>query len=104
MMTNPGSLQQGPLWLAMTIAGCIAIVRGDIAQRRVTFRADTQIAHRILGQRAAQHDAVLAMLSLTSSEASSVEQHLRTTYPQIVAVQHRDANSNWNDPMLATAE
>ncbi|MDZ5460903.1 hypothetical protein SM757_30430, partial [Azohydromonas lata] len=52
-----------PLWLALLLAGGAALVRWDIAARRAEFQDGARIAHQLLSQRAAQHDAILATLA-----------------------------------------
>ena len=58
--------RRGAAWLAaaalLVLLGAAAIVRWDIAARREAFAVDARIAHRLLSQRAAQLDAVLATL------------------------------------------
>lgn len=76
------------LWLLVALAGFVLIVRVDIAQRRSAFQADASAAHRILGQRAAQHDAVLATIALLGggSGPTGVRARLAAVYPQVLDV------------------
>jgi hypothetical protein len=106
------------LWLAGSLVGALVIVRLDIAQRRAQFLAEAQIAHRLLSQRAAQHDAILQTLVLLSAprpaeppaprgnlsspakpdllrspgsaDPPRPDQRLAALYPQIVNVLRRD--------------
>ena len=55
-------------WAAVVLAGSIALVRVDIAQRRDAFLNDARTAHRLLSQRAVQHEAILATLALLSPD------------------------------------
>ncbi len=92
---------------ALLLAGAAALVRWDIAQRRAAFQADARAAHRLLSQRAAQHEAVLATLVLlgpAASAADSPEQRLPALYPQLLKVLRRDAGSDWPDAALQAAE
>ena len=70
------------------------------------FETDARIAHRLLGQRAVQHDAVLAMLALIQAapDVSQPEQRLPSVYPQIVGVQRWELNATWLDERLTKAE
>lgn len=93
--------------LALTLAGGLALVRWDINQRREAFQADARAAHRLLSQRAAQHEAILATLALLgTAEAGSdhPEQRLPALYPQLLRVLRRDAATPWPDAALQAAE
>ena len=94
------------LWLALTAAGCALLARADLAQLREDFETDARIAHRLLSQRAVQHDAILATVALLQPPpgAGTAEQRLPALYPQILSVQRRDADATWPDPALAAAE
>lgn len=95
------------LWLALVLAGSLVAVRADIAQRRESFQADARIAHRLLSQRTAQHEAVLATLALlapAAGDASRPAQRLPALYPQLEAVLRRDGDAAWADPALQQAE
>ena len=50
--------------LALALAGGGVIVRAELGQLREAFYTDARIAHRLLSQRVAQHDAILATLAL----------------------------------------
>ncbi len=65
--------------------GAFVLVRWDITQRREAFSADARIAHRLLSQRAAQHDAILSTLVLLSPglgarDDGRPEQHLSSVH------------------------
>lgn len=60
-------------WVGLAVLGILLIVRIDIAQRREAFQTDARIAHRLLGQRAAQHDAILATLVLLGGGSLTAE-------------------------------
>lgn len=97
-------------WLAagllLGLLGGAAIVRWDIAQRREAFAADARIAHRLLSQRAAQLEAVLATLALVAPASGGDEPAARlpALWPAVLAVQRSDADHPWTDAVLAAAE
>ncbi|MBC5764899.1 sensor histidine kinase [Ramlibacter albus] len=103
-------------WLAgaaLAAAGCVAIARMELAHQRELFETDARIVHRLLSQRAVQHDAVLATLALlqpgasraaaaaTPADAAGAEQRLPAVYPQVLAVRRRDAGGAWPAEPLA---
>ena len=94
------------LWLAVTALGCFALARLELARLRDAFETDARIAHRLLSQRASQHDAIMAMLALIqpAADADQPEQRLPSVYPQIIAVQRRDIDARWPDERLRSAE
>ncbi|MCG2591390.1 ATP-binding protein [Ramlibacter sp. XY19] len=100
--------QQGlaiALWFVLTAAGCVLLARAELGRLREAFETDARIAHRLLSQRAVQHDAVLATLALLQpSAAAGAEKRLPALYPQILAVQRRDGEDAWPEPALAAAE
>lgn len=94
-------------WFLVFATGVLAIVRLDIAQRRDTFQAEASVAHRLLSQRAAQHDAILATLALLGPSVaaqSGPEQRLPAVYPQLLAVIRRGSGQAWSDFGLEEAE
>lgn len=81
------------LALALAVTGSVVIGQRALTQMREAFETDARIMHRLLSQRASQHDAILATLSLLQSAPSgdAREQRLSSLYPQILAVaQHID--------------
>lgn len=93
--------------LALALAGGWALVRWDIAQRREAFQTDARAAHRLLSQRAAQHEAILATLALLGGADAGPdhpEQRLPALYPQLLRVLRRDAATPWPDAALQAAE
>ena len=94
------------LWLAISALGCVAIARLELNSLRDEFETNARIAHRLLSQRAVQHDAVMAMLALIQPtlDASQPEQRLPSVYPQIIGVQRRDRDAAWSDERLTAAE
>lgn len=76
-------------WLGCGIAAVLAgtaLVRWDIAQRRDDFQAQARTAHRLLSQRAAELDAILATLALLAPEADAAAR-LPALHPQVLRVQ-----------------
>lgn len=94
------------LWGLITVLGCVALARMELAQQREAFETDARIVHRLLSQRVVQHDAVMATLALLqpASNASQPEQRLTSLYPQILSVQRRDSGASWPDERLRVAE
>lgn len=94
------------VWCLITAVGCLLLGRWQLGQLRDAFETDARIAHRLLSQRAVQHDAVMAMLALMQAppEAAQPEQRLPSVYPQIIGVQRRDGQGTWPDERLAAAE
>jgi signal transduction histidine kinase len=94
------------LWLLLCALGAAALVRLELARLQDLFETDARIAHRLLSQRVVQHDAILATVALLqpAAPAEPVEQRLPALYPQILSVQRRERDADWNDPALAAAE
>ena len=93
-------------WCVITAVGCVALARMQLVQLREAFETDARIAHRLLSQRAVQHDAVMAMLALLQPppDAAQPEQRLPSVYPQILGVEKRAPGAAWTDAGLAAAE
>jgi signal transduction histidine kinase len=94
------------LWVLLTALGGAALARLQLARLQDLFETDARIAHRLLSQRVVQHEAVLATVALLQPPAGSeaAEQRLPALYPQILSVQRRERDAQWNDPVLAAAE
>ena len=98
--------------LTLGLAGGGVIVRAELGQLREAFYTDARIAHRLLSQRVAQHDAILATLALMAPamdkqappQASPPELRLPAVYPQILQVLRRGPGEAWASPALDTAE
>lgn len=106
MTTLTRNVRWALLWLLAT-AGCGAlVVRFDIAERREVFQAEARAAHRLLSQRAAQHDAILATLVLLDPAPTGDHPSVRlpALYPQVLKVWRRDTDGVWPEPSLARAE
>ena len=107
-MTQP--LRRHALWLAAwllaSLVGAWIMAQLHLGQLHEEFDTNARIVHRLLSQRTAQHDAVLSTLSLLRAgpDASRTEQRLPSVYAQIVAVQRREVEATWPDPLLQTAD
>ena len=106
---SSGSLQRHPGWwiggLALVL-GALALVRLDITSRRAAFEQDARAAHRLLSQRAAQHDAVLATLAALAPALppAGLAQELARLLPQLIGLQVQPADALWPSDSLAAAD
>jgi len=96
-------------WLALSALGCVLLARAELAQLQAAFETDARISHRLLSQRAVQHEAVLATLALLQpgalpGEPEPAAQRLSSVYPQILSVQRRAPTSPWPSASLQAAE
>ncbi|MEP6559316.1 MAG: ATP-binding protein [Burkholderiales bacterium] len=93
-------------WLVLLAVTGTLLVRTDIATRRAGFQNDARTAHRLLGQRAAQHDAILSTLVLLDAApaADDPARRLPALYPQVLQVRRRTPEAEWPDADLARAE
>ena len=98
-------------WLAaaavLALVGAVWIAGADLARQREVFETDARIAHRLLSQRAVQHDAILATLALLQpgvAGGEAPEQRLPAVYPQVLSVHKRERDGAWPDARLRTAE
>ena len=94
------------MWLLLAAVGGVVLSRNALNTLREAFDTDMRIAHRLLSQRAVQHEAVLATLALLqpADPAGPPEQRLPALYPQILSVQRRDPGTQWPDEKLRRAE
>jgi CHASE1-domain containing sensor protein len=94
------------VWIAVSLLGCVWVAQNEIEQQRNAFETDARIVHRLLSQRAVQHDAIMSTLALlqSSADASRPEQRLSSVYPQILAVRRRDAGQQWEEPQFTKAD
>ncbi len=100
--------RHGP-WIALGLLlaalGSVAIARAELDRQREAFETDARIVHRLLSQRAVQHEAILATLVLLQPVGSPPpEQRLPALYPQILGVLRHEAGGDWPRPPLAEAE
>ena len=95
-------------WLAFALIGAAWLARSELANVRESFEVDARIMHRLLSQRASQHDAVLATLGLLQSRSTDAERERRlsSVYPQVIAVEKHAPGTPWpsNATALNTAE
>ena len=97
-------------WLALALIGAVWIARIELANLREAFYVDARIMHRLLSQRASQHDAVLATLGLLQSQSAEAERERRlsSVYPQVINVEKHAPGTPWpnllNAAALSTAE
>lgn len=103
------------LWLAgawaLTLGGIAVLAWLEFGRLREAFHTDARIVHRLLSQRAVEHDAILATLTLlqpaSARPGAEPEQRLPALYAQILAVERRNADGRWPEPeaaALAAAE
>src|SRR6186713_2427905 len=91
--------------LLIGIAGAVWIARAELAARREAFDTDARIAHRLLSQRAVEHDAILATLALLQpGEDAESARRLPALYPQLIRVERRERDAAWPQPGWAAAE
>lgn len=97
-------------WLAGTLLGAAWLAHDELRRLREAFDTDARIIHRLLSQRAVQHDAILATLALRagppsadSAADSAVDwQRLGSVYPQITTVALYTEGTGWQ-PAVAPA-
>ncbi len=94
--------------LTLATAGCVTLARMELNSLHDAFETDARIIHRLLSQRTAQQDAVMAMLALlqpeTGNKASAPGQRITAVYPQIIEVQQRATHGKWADAALEAGE
>ncbi len=95
-------------WALLSAVAVFALTQSTLAERQDAFDVDARIAHRLLSQRAAQHDAVLATLALSQpghsataptaldpADMRALGGKLNAVYPQILAVERRAGTAPW---------
>ena len=85
-------------WLGLAIISAVWIARNELVNLRESFEVDARIMHRLLSQRASQHDAVLATLGLLQSQSTQSqdgERRLSSVYPQVIAVEKHAPGTPW---------
>ena len=80
------------VWLFGAVAGVSVLVAQSMARSLDAFETEARIAHRLLSQRAVQHEAVLATLSLMQP---AVDPRLPAIYPQFLHMLRREAGQAW---------
>ncbi len=96
-------------WLAFSAFGWVFLTYSELAGLQAAFETDARISHRLLSQRAVQHEAVLATLALLQpdtlpGEPEPAGQRLSSVYPQILSVQRRIPANPWTNANLQVAE
>ncbi len=97
------------VWCVLSAIGCVLLARAALSQLQEDFETDARISHRLLSQRAVQHEAVLATLALLQpaaapGDADPAERRLSSVYPQILGVQRRAPGTPWLGTGLDAAE
>jgi signal transduction histidine kinase len=93
--------------LLLALGGAVLLWRVDDAVRRDAFDTRARIAHRLLSQRALQHEAVLATLTLLQPQADRADDPVRRLPALLASVRQvlrRDGAATWDAPDLAAAE
>jgi signal transduction histidine kinase len=104
MRLFPPSLRWLAAWLLLAALGATALLVQDRAHQREAFENQARIAHRLLSQRAAQHDAVLATLALLQpAPGADGMQRLPALYPQILALRQLQAGERWSSASFQAA-
>ena len=93
------------LWLALSlIAGGIEVFASRTSHENA-FQTDARIMHRLLSQRAVQHDAILATLALLQpgrqNAAEQEAQRLPAVYSQILRVEQWITAAPWDGKLPA---
>ncbi|CAB3805728.1 Adaptive-response sensory-kinase SasA [Paraburkholderia caffeinitolerans] len=84
-------------WLVFSFAGTVFVVEQSVADVRARFLQDSSIAIRLLGQRAAQHEAILATLGAAPLSASPAQvlENLHASMPQLTGLAFWRPASGW---------
>lgn len=91
----------GVVWLLGCVLGGALLVNQSYRQSVDDFETGARIAHRLLSQRAVQHEAVLATLSLMQPD---IDPRLPAIYPQFLQMWRKAPGASWAAPgSLATA-
>ncbi len=105
MMSRRSRLAITLTGLMIAVTGSFVLARLELDNLRAAFETDARIIHRLLSQRAAQHDAIMAMLALLQpGHAGQPGQRISSLYSQIIDVQRRNDDAAWPDPALRAAE
>ncbi|MCA8274953.1 two-component sensor histidine kinase [Burkholderia sp. AU30280] len=84
-------------WLALSLAGTAFVTSRFVADAHDRFFQNSSIVIRLLAQKAAQHEAILATLGATALSAppSNMLDSLRERMPQLDALAHRQRGGGW---------
>jgi signal transduction histidine kinase len=96
-------------WAAVGVvvgaAGAVWNAHGELAAQREAFDTDARIAHRLLSQRAVEHDAILATLALLQpGDDARPAPRLLALYPQLLRVERRERDAAWPHAAWVAAE
>lgn len=94
------------IWLGLSLAGAIVLTRAELARQQEAFTVQSNIAYRLLGQRLAQHDAILQMLALLQPPVQRIERlgTLKAMFPQIMAIYREESDVAWANPQWQQAQ
>ncbi len=103
--------RQGLVWgavgLVVAVAGSAWIARAELAAQRDSFDTAARIAHRLLSQRAVEHEAILGTLALlqpAGDDGGAAVQRLIALYPQLLRVERRARGGHWPQAAWNDAE
>ncbi|ACA93369.1 histidine kinase [Burkholderia orbicola MC0-3] len=84
-------------WLALSLAGTAFVTSRFVADAHDRFFQNSSIVIRLLAQKAAQHEAILATLGATALPAppSTMLDSLRERMPQLDALAHWQRGAGW---------
>ena len=92
---------------ALAAAGSVWICRAELAVQREAFDTSSRIAHRLLSQRAVEHEAILGTLALlqpSADDGGAAVQRLIALYPQLLRVHRRAGDGTWPQAAWDRAE
>lgn len=93
------------LWLGAGVVASVWLVTRTVDAARAAFETDARIAHRLMSQRAVQHDAILETLQLLQPEGlEGLAKRLAAVYPQVLDVRQGDIGSLVTGSEGASAE
>lgn len=94
------------IWLGLSLAGSAALTRIELGRQQEAFTVQSNIAYRLLGQRLAQHDAILQMLALLQPPVQRIERlgALEAMFPQVMAIYREEGDAAWADPQWRQAQ
>ncbi|TFY99082.1 sensor histidine kinase [Ramlibacter humi] len=92
-------------WLLAAALGAWVLGVQERDRQRDAFENQARIAHRLLSQRASQHDAILGTLALLQpAPGSDGLARLPALYPQVLAVKQLPAGQAWGEADLDAAQ
>jgi signal transduction histidine kinase len=94
------------VWVLLSALIGLGLANAELTRLRDAFDTEARIAHRLLSQRAAQHDAILATLNLLQpgADGGQPQQRLPAVYPQVLAVLQRERGGAWPEADLQAAD